>query len=177
MLARRQLRPLLGAATAGLTAAVALWACSGEVLPPPGESGLQVPAGSGPASPDGGSGDGGPGGTDGGGGPDGGATDAGIPGADAGSATYRFPAAATIYQDVSSAPLDPSSTQIIAHLADAGWGTGAMQIDFSFDVLHADSSVQPRVHPGPRLLQPRLRPGPGAHPGGRHHRGVVQLRL
>jgi serine/threonine-protein kinase len=133
MLARRQLRPLLGAATAGLTVAVVLWACSGEVLPPPGESGFQAPPGSGPASPDGGAPDGGPGGTDGGG------------GTDAGSATDRFPAGATIYQDVSSAPLDPSSTQIIAHLADAGWGTGAMQIDFSFDVLHTDSSVQPRA--------------------------------
>ena len=86
---------------------------------------------------------------------DGGTTDAGSPGTDAGSPTDRFPAGATIYQDVSSAPLNPSSTQIIAHLADAGWGTGAMQIDFSFDVLHADSSVQPRAFtPAPGYYSP-----------------------
>jgi len=67
----------------------------------------------------------------------------------------RFPASSTLYQDVSGAPLDPSSPQIIAHLADAGWGTGAMQIDFSFDVLHADSSVQPRSFtPSPGYYSP-----------------------
>ena len=94
---------------------------------------------------DGGPQDGGPGGTDAGR-PDGGGGDAGNPGADGGTASDdRFPATATLYQDVSGAPLDPGSPQIIAHLADAGWGTGAMQVDFSFDVLHADSSVQPRA--------------------------------
>ncbi|HZW88438.1 MAG TPA: hypothetical protein VFF12_05110 [Myxococcaceae bacterium] len=140
MLGRHDIRPLLAAALAGVTAAVVLWACSGEVLPPGETSGLQSPGGSVPTGADGGA----PG-VDGGSHPDGGTGDGGSPGTDGGSASGdRFPASATLYQDVSGAPLDPSSPQIIAHLADAGWGTGAMQIDFSFDVLHADSSVQPR---------------------------------
>ncbi len=85
------------------------------------------------------------------GGPDAGKTDAGTadagsPGNDGGASTGdAFPESATIYQDISGAPLDPSSAQIIGHLADAGWGSGAMQIDFSFDVLHADATVQPRA--------------------------------
>jgi hypothetical protein len=54
MLARRQLWQVLGAATAGLSAAFVLWACSGQVLPPPGESGLEAPPGARPAGPDGG---------------------------------------------------------------------------------------------------------------------------
>ena len=67
----------------------------------------------------------------------------------------RFPASATIYQDVSGAPLDPSSAQIIGHLAAAGWGSGAMQIDFSFEVLHADATVQPRAFtPAPGYYTP-----------------------
>ena len=92
----------------------------------------------------------------GGGGPDGGTADAGSAGTDGGAGTGdRFPSSATVYQDVSGAPLDPSSAQIIAHLADAGWGTGAMQIDFSFAVLHADSSVQPRAFtPAPGYYSP-----------------------
>ena len=146
MLARRQVRSLLGA---GVTAAILLWACSGEVLPPGDASGLQEPGGSAPTGGDGGSGDGGA--------PDAGGTgDGGSPGTDGGSGTGdRFPASATLYQDVSGAPLDPSSPQIIAHLADAGWGTGSMQIDFSFDVLHADSSVQPRTFtPAPGYYTP-----------------------
>jgi serine/threonine-protein kinase len=128
-------------------AALALCACSGEVIAPGGDIGSPPPGAA--TGPDGGNGDGGPKGTDGGkpdGGADGGAPDAGNPGGDAGPvADDRFPASATLYRDVSGAPLDPSSAQIIAHLADAGWGSGAMQIDFSFDVLHADSSVQPRA--------------------------------
>jgi len=154
MLGRRQLQQVLGAATAGLSAAFLLWACSGQVLPPPGESGFETP---GPAGPDGGPTDSGPGGSDAGGsGPDGGTRDAGSPGTDGGTGTGdRFPAGATVYQDVSGAPLDPSSAQIIAHLADAGWGTAAMQIDFSFAVLHADSSVQPRAFtPAPGYYSP-----------------------
>ncbi len=154
MLARRQLRQVLGAATAGLSAAFLLCACSGQVLPPPDESGFEVP---GPAGPDGGPPDSGPGGSDaGGGGPDGGIGDAGGPGTDGGAGSGdRFPSGATVYQDVSAAPVDPSSAQIIAHLAAAGWGTGAMQIDFSFAVLHADSSVQPRPFtPAPGYYSP-----------------------
>jgi len=88
--------------------------------------------------------------------PDGGAADGGPPGTDAGTdGGDRFPASATIYQDVSKASLDPSSAQIIGHLADAGWGSGAMQIDFSFDVLHADGAVQPRAFtPAPGYYTP-----------------------
>ena len=155
MLARRQVRPWLGGALASLIAA-ALWACSGEVLPPAGEPGFQLPGGSGPSGQDGGLPDGGPGGTDAGATTDAGRADAGNPGTDGGSGTGdRFPSSATIYQDVSGAPLDPGSAQIIAHLADAGWGSGELQIDFSFDVLHADSSVQPRAFtPAPGYYSP-----------------------
>jgi serine/threonine-protein kinase len=148
MLARRQARSLFPSTLVGVVAALALSACKGEVIPPGGDPPLQLPGGPGP----GGGGDGGPGdaGRPDAGGPDGGRPDAGPPDAgspppDGGTAGDRFPDSATIYEDVSGAPLDPSSAQIIAHLADAGWGTGAMQIDFSFDVLHADDSVQPRA--------------------------------
>jgi len=123
-------------------AALALAACSGQILGPSGLPAVQLPidAGSGDGgSPDGGGTDGGSGGTPDAGIPDGGVPDAGGPTGD------RFPASSTLYQDVSGAALDPSSAQIIAHLADAGWGSGPMQIDFSFDVLHADSTVQPRA--------------------------------
>jgi hypothetical protein len=61
------------------------------------------------------------------------------------SGANRFPATSTFYQDVSSAGLDPNSAQIISHLALVGWGSGAMQIDFSITTLYADSSVQPRA--------------------------------
>lgn len=137
MLARRPscavLRPLLGAATLGLAA------CMGQVVDPTGDPGVQLPGGS-----DGGGQDGGTGA--------GGSTDGGGAAADAGD---RFPATATLYEDVSGAPLDPGSPQIIAHLADAGWGTGAMQVDFSFDVLHADATVQPRAFtPAPGYYSP-----------------------
>ena len=153
MRARHPVRPLLGAALASVTAAIALWACSGEVLAPGDPSGIGPPAGSAPAGPDGGSGDAGSPGADAGSRADAGTVDGG---SDGGSVTSdRFPASATFYQDVSGAPLDPSSPEIIAHLADAGWGTGEMQIDFSFDVLHADSSVQPRAFtPAPGYYSP-----------------------
>jgi serine/threonine-protein kinase len=153
MLARQQRSPRLRTALAAAAAALALWACSGEVIPPGGDPGPPPPGAA--TGPDGGNGDGGPGGPDGGK-PDGGPADAGGPGGDAGAGgDDRFPGSATLYRDVSGAPLDPSSAQIVAHLADAGWGTGAMQIDFSFDVLHADSSVQPRAFtPAPGYYSP-----------------------
>ena len=153
MLARRERSPLLRTALAAAIAALALCACSGEVIPPGGDPGPPPPGSA--TGPDGGNGDGGPGGPDGGK-PDGGAADAGSPGGDAGTGGGdRFPSSATLYRDVSGASLDPSSAQIIAHLADAGWGTGAMQIDFSFAVLHADSSVQPRAFtPAPGYYDP-----------------------
>src|SRR5690348_6861458 len=122
---RRQRSPLLRTALAAAAAALVLWACSGEVIAPGGDLGPPTPGAA--TGPDGGNGDGGPTGTDGGK-PDGGGPDAGNPGSDAGRvADDRFPASATLYRDVSGAPLDPSSALIIAHLADAGWGSGAMQ--------------------------------------------------
>jgi hypothetical protein len=58
----------------------------------------------------------------------------------------RFPATSVIYQDVSGAQPDPSSTQIIDHLqAAGGWGSANFQIDFSITILHADGSVKPRA--------------------------------
>ena len=145
MLARRQARSSLRWTLLGAGGALLLCACSGQVLAPDGNPGLQLPNGPGPSGGDGGTLDGGAldGGPVDGGSADAGSTDAGT---DGGSGVAdRFPATSTIYQDVSGAPLDPGSAQIIAHLADAGWGSGAMQIDFSFDVLHADGSVQPRA--------------------------------
>jgi serine/threonine-protein kinase len=86
--------------------------------------------------------------------PDGGPADGG---SDAGTSNTgdRFPATSIFYQDISSAPLDPSSTQIIDHLADAGWGSGNMQIDFGLTILHADGSVRPRPFtPAPGYYSP-----------------------
>lgn len=64
---------------------------------------------------------------------------------DAGTVVGAFPGTSIFYQDVSGAALDPNSSATISHLAAAGWGSGAMQIDFSITILHADSSVQPRA--------------------------------
>jgi hypothetical protein len=61
-----------------------------------------------------------------------------------GNAGDAFPTTAIFYQDVSAAALDANSSAVISHLASAGWGSGAMQIDFSITVLHADASVHPR---------------------------------
>jgi serine/threonine-protein kinase len=59
--------------------------------------------------------------------------------------TQNFPSTSTIYQDISSASLDPSSSDIIGALADAGgWGTPKFQIDFGITILHAGDMVQPR---------------------------------
>lgn len=53
-----------------------------------------------------------------------------------------FPPAALWTQDISQAPIDPKSSEIIASLADAGgWGRGRMQVDFSMRVLQADAST------------------------------------
>jgi len=82
--------------------------------------------------------------------PDSGLIDAGGGTADAGSGdagrgTDAFPASAVFYEDISTASLDANSQAIINQLADAGWGSREMQIDFSLTILHADSSVQPRA--------------------------------
>lgn len=53
-----------------------------------------------------------------------------------------FPADSPWYQDVSAAPVDPESAAVIAWLAGVGgWGGGAMQIDFSLEVLEADATA------------------------------------
>jgi len=139
-----QLLPIL------LGTGLVLAGCSGLVLDP-----VLNPSG----LPSGGSSSNGLDGGSDGGAPDGGRADGGnfdAGSADAGTATDdRFPPGSTIYQDISGAPLDPASTQIIAYLADAGWGTATMQIDFSFDVLHADATVQPRAFtPAPGYYSP-----------------------
>jgi hypothetical protein len=64
---------------------------------------------------------------------------------DSGASANRFPASSIIYQDISAAPLATNSTAIINNLAQAGWGSGNFQIDFSLTILYADSSVTPRA--------------------------------
>ena len=50
------------------------------------------------------------------------------------------------YQDVSSAPLDAESSQVINGLqARGGWGTGTMRVDFSIEILRADASTPMRT--------------------------------
>jgi hypothetical protein len=111
---------------------LALVGCTG-ILGSPGAVGPDTDAGT----------DGGPAqdaGADGGVSPDaGGGGDGGIV-----SPSDAFPSTSIFYQDVSAATLDPSSSDIISHLSAAGWGSGAMQIDFSITILHADGSVVPR---------------------------------
>ncbi len=65
------------------------------------------------------------------------------PGGSAGSGSY-FPAGAAWYQDVSRAPLDAESRQVIDYLDRAGWGLGRMQVDFSIEVLEAPPGTAPR---------------------------------
>jgi serine/threonine-protein kinase len=81
-------------------------------------------------------GSGGSGGTGGGGG-------TGGSGGSGGGGGY-FPPQAVWYQDVSNAPADAESSTVISWLDSQGFGTGKLQIDFSIEVLHADSSVQPQ---------------------------------
>ena len=53
-----------------------------------------------------------------------------------------FPADAPWYQDISAAAVDPESTAVINWLASVGgWGGGRMQIDFSIEVLEANTSA------------------------------------
>lgn len=53
-----------------------------------------------------------------------------------------FPPPAIWTQDISQAPVDPKSSEIVAWLADAGgWGRGRMQVDFGIRVLQADSTT------------------------------------
>lgn len=56
--------------------------------------------------------------------------------------TQYFPRQAVWYQDVSVAPVDAQSSQVINWLAtNGGWGLGRMQIDFSIEVLTADAGT------------------------------------
>ncbi len=48
-----------------------------------------------------------------------------------------FPTDAVWYRDVSAAATDRESEAVIRYLDRVGWGTGAMQIDFSIEVLRA----------------------------------------
>lgn len=53
-----------------------------------------------------------------------------------------FPAGSVWTQDISHAPVDPNSSQIIAWLKDAGgWGMGRMQVDFSLRVLQTNANT------------------------------------
>ena len=59
--------------------------------------------------------------------------------------TRLFPATAPWYQDVTTAALDAESADVITGLDRAGgWGTGALRIDFSLEVLRADAGVAAR---------------------------------
>jgi serine/threonine-protein kinase len=56
-----------------------------------------------------------------------------------------FPPSSIFYQDISGAPVDGAWSTIRAAVdALGGFGTGAIQINFEFHVLHADASVVPR---------------------------------
>ncbi len=53
-----------------------------------------------------------------------------------------FPAGSPWTQDISHAPVDPQSSEIISWLAGAGgWGMGRMQVDWSMRVMQADAST------------------------------------
>jgi hypothetical protein len=116
-----------------------------------GRGGASAPAGSGgvtgaAGNSDGSGGTGGIAGTGGTGGiAGGGSGPAGAPGGGTGTGRL-FPAASWFYQDVSAAPLASRSAQITQWLEDnGGWGTGAMQIDFSIEVLEAATDTPNRT--------------------------------
>jgi len=57
-----------------------------------------------------------------------------------------FSASAPWYKDVSTAPLDRQSAEVMRGLeARGGWGTGSLRIDFSIEVLRADASTPLRA--------------------------------
>jgi serine/threonine-protein kinase len=59
------------------------------------------------------------------------------PSAPAVPGTAFFPPAAVWYADVSGAPRDRESAEVIAYLDRVGWGLGRLQIDFSIEVIEA----------------------------------------
>jgi len=129
---------------------VACGGASRPELPPPGAAGMADAGGTAPpdaagllASPkDGGapSDAGAPAPRDAGGA---GGRDAGAPPDASVPATQCAPQGAAWCQDISNAPLDRQSAEVIAWLAQAGgWGNGnRFQIDFSMEVLRADEST------------------------------------
>ena len=62
----------------------------------------------------------------------------------AGTGNY-FPAGSEWTRDVSADAVDPDSDEIIDWLDNQGWGFGRMQIDFSIEVLGADSATERRT--------------------------------
>jgi hypothetical protein len=56
-----------------------------------------------------------------------------------------FPDAASWYQDISDAAVDPDSEALIGALQAAGWGLGRFQIDWSLEVLEADGDTPRRA--------------------------------
>lgn len=69
------------------------------------------------------------------------AGNSGSSGASGNSGGY-FPSGSWFYQDISTAPVSNDSATVTQWLADNGsWGTGAMQIDFSIEVLHAPAGT------------------------------------
>jgi len=77
-------------------------------------------------------------------GPSAGASPTPVPSAPVSTSSY-LPADAAWYRDVSAAALDPQSAAVVANLDRAGWGLGRMQIDFSIEVLAADTTTPLRA--------------------------------
>lgn len=57
---------------------------------------------------------------------------------------HYFPAGAVWTTDVTKAPVDPQSQEIVGWLDKRGWGIGRFQIDFTIDVLRADANTPMR---------------------------------
>jgi serine/threonine-protein kinase len=76
----------------------------------------------------------------------------------------EFPATATIYQDISSAPIDPGWSTIKKVLAD-GWGS-PFQLDPSFAINYADSCVTRRAFTQPNDAVPDCDTAPIPVPAG-----------
>ena len=109
--------------SSGALAVLFLFGCAGEVAPTPGSAG-------------------GMGGVGGSGGSSAGSPPAG--GSAGGRGLFQTPA--PWYADISAAPLDRESAEVLAGLqARGGFGTGSVRIDFSITVLHAPPSVASRA--------------------------------
>jgi hypothetical protein len=110
----------------------------------PGDGGMAGSDGGNGGGGNGGSGGGGSGGTGGGGsgGTGGGGSGGSGGGGGSGGTTGAglFPSTSVWYQDVSKAMLANDSPQIISGMSHA-WGVSYFQIDFSINVLHANSST------------------------------------